>query len=241
MANWEIRAKEPFADPTRLTKWTVWSLVAVATLSSVALASDIVERDFLLQVQANQFASQDDLEAAEAANDLRQFLVGAIQLPVFLTSVVLSLKWIYRANLNAWRLGAEGMQFSPGWAIGYFFIPILNLWKPYQAFKEIWRASASPKHWRSVTSTALLPVWWALFLIAAYLGQADLNATVRTIELPTEGLPLFANALSLAGNIVEIPLDIAFIVLIRQIYRMQMEQSTGSSAMDIRDSATAAV
>src|SRR6516164_6403951 len=90
MANWEIRAKEPFADPTRLTKWTVWSLVAVAALSVVAVASDIVERDFLLQVQADRFASQDDLEAAGAANDFRQFLVGAIHFPVFITSAVLS-------------------------------------------------------------------------------------------------------------------------------------------------------
>jgi len=234
MSKWEIRAKEPFADPTRLTKWPVWSLVALAALSVVAVGSDILERDFLLQ--AGQLASQEDLEAAGAANDFRQFIVGVAQFAVFAISAVLSLRWIYRANLNAWRLGAEGMQYSPGWAIGYFFIPILNLWKPYQAFKEIWRASANPKHWKSVTATALLPAWWTLLLVSGYLSQAALRIGVRAEDLPTS---MLANVLSLASDVAEIPLDVVFILLIRQVYRMQMERSTGGSAADIRDPAIA--
>ena len=140
--------------------------------------------------------------------------------------------WIYRANLNALRLGGEGLRYSPGWAIGWFFIPVLNLWKPYQAFKEIWLASANPKHWKSLTRPALLPVWWTLFLVSASVGQAALRAAIRAEELPEL---IIANTASLAAHLVDIPLDIVFIILIRQIYRMQMEQSTMRAAPDARN------
>ena len=58
------------------------------------------------------------------------------------------------------------MSISAGWAAGYFFIPIMNLWKPYQAMKEIWQGSDPDPtvHAFSVRVPALLPWWWGLFL-----------------------------------------------------------------------------
>jgi len=53
MSDWEIRAKEPFADPTRLTKWTVGFLLAFAAISVVAVAGDIITRELLLKVGAH--------------------------------------------------------------------------------------------------------------------------------------------------------------------------------------------
>ena len=38
-------------------------------------------------------------------------------------------------------LDYHDQRFSPGWSVGWWFIPALNLLRPYQVIKEIWRGS----------------------------------------------------------------------------------------------------
>ena len=80
--------------------------------------------------------------------------------------------WIYRAAQNLPTLGVPDRRFSPGWAIGYWFIPIISLFRPYQVMGEISRGS-SPAISRSSTDgrvTALLPWWWACWLASTVGG-----------------------------------------------------------------------
>ena len=74
-----------------------------------------------------------------------------------LSTGILVLTWIHRANHNARQLGADDMRFTPGWAVGWYFVPIAWFWKPYQAMKEIWLASANPSDWRGRPVSPLLP------------------------------------------------------------------------------------
>ncbi|MDW8262007.1 MAG: DUF4328 domain-containing protein, partial [Phycisphaerales bacterium] len=75
------------------------------------------------------------------------------------------LMWTYRANINCRAFGAAEMRFSPGWSIGYHFIPALNLVRPYLAMKEIWQASTNPSNWKQQPGSALLRWWWALWIL----------------------------------------------------------------------------
>jgi hypothetical protein len=70
------------------------------------------------------------------SNDTRQAWIGYGFLAVFIITGIVFLKWIHAANRNARAMGAQGLRFSPGWALGYYFVPVLSLWKPYQAMKE---------------------------------------------------------------------------------------------------------
>ena len=75
-------------------------------------------------------------------------------------------------------LGSPGLRFTPGWAVGWYFVPIANLWKPYQAMKEIWRASKNPGNWQAETTSGFLGWWWFWWIISVdrrqHLGAADL-------------------------------------------------------------------
>jgi len=92
------------------------------------------------------FAEEFGVRGSEAVaiNGDRHLFIGLGLLGIQLTTSILFLMWIYRANSNARQLGAQGMKFSPGWSVGFYFIPILWFWKPYQAMKEIWQASKAP-------------------------------------------------------------------------------------------------
>ena len=59
---------------------------------------------------------------------------------LFLTIVLAAtfLCWIYRASENLHSLSSDQMRFSPQGAVGWYFVPLANLFRPYQTMQEIW-------------------------------------------------------------------------------------------------------
>ena len=110
------------------------------------------------------------------------------------------------------------MKFSPGWSVGYYLIPILWFWKPYQAMREIWCASKSTS-WETVARGTVLPWWWFFFLLSTSLGNAALKATFRAKEIDDF---LVSTGIAIASDAVHIPATIIALILVRQINEMQM-------------------
>ena len=111
-------AAGPIKDPTNLTSWTKLSLIAQVVIAAVAIISGVLEFQMLQDVKAGTFDGDENFVDVASANDARQGIVGILQALTLITSGVLILMWIYRANFNAHRLGADRMEFSPGWAVG---------------------------------------------------------------------------------------------------------------------------
>jgi hypothetical protein len=75
--------------------------------------------------------------------------------------------WLHRVRANLPALAVADARWSPGWAVGWWFVPGFNLFRPYQVIAEIWQASdpvATPGDWRGRPVSPLLGWWWALFL-----------------------------------------------------------------------------
>lgn len=126
-------------------------------------------------------------EAALVASDETTALVGQTQVALWLLTGLVYLAWFRRAHRNATALVGPLRQ-SSGWAVGAWFVPVLNLVRPKQMHDDVWRASAtaadaSPEAWRDVPRSRLVTAWWAAFLFAAFLGRmAALPATEETAE-----------------------------------------------------------
>ena len=105
---------------------------------------------------------------------LSYMLIGLISLLeslARLATIVMFLVWIHRVYTNFPALRVSHLEFTPGWVVGWWFIPFANLVKPYQAVSEGWRESdpdyddqfgylsaASGNPWQ-------FPVWWVTFLL----------------------------------------------------------------------------
>jgi hypothetical protein len=136
-------------------------------------------------------------------------LLGIMQIGVTIGTAIAFLMWIFSAHSNLRILGAEGLQFTPGWAVGYFFIPILNLFRPFQVTQEIWRASdpQASDSWKRGPGSVLAGFWWALWLLSEILAQFSFrmvlnpNSTLQEIRLATTintasaGIAIFAGIL----------------------------------------------
>lgn len=124
-----------------------------------------------------------DLRAARAGVEvsdgltpalIAEIVIGLVYLVVYIVLVVFWMMWVHLTYRNLRPLGAEGLAYSPGWAVGYNFIPILNLFRPYQVMRETWRASdprhAGGTHWMAIAAPALIGVWWTMYLLSHLAG-----------------------------------------------------------------------
>lgn len=215
-----------FRDPTKLTSWAKRLLYALVVISLIAIVSGVLEHQVLRDLQNGSFGSEADATAAANSSDARQVFVGVLQFGAFVASGIVLLMWIYRASFNARQLGAEDMQFSPGWAVGWYFIPFLNLWKPYQAMKEIWQASANPANWRAESIPSLLGWWWLFWVASNLVANASFRMSLRAKEMDAL---LAANVVTLVSDVLEIPLCLIVLALVGRIHRMQMSEAARRS------------
>jgi hypothetical protein len=105
------------------------------------------------------------------------------------------LVWIYRAAQRAHDQGRAGLTISPGWCVGWFFVPVAQLFMPFRAMSGL--AIASDPRERGHAPGYVL-AWWLMYLgslIVFFVGArsyahhgdigADLGATVLANVLST--------------------------------------------------------
>jgi hypothetical protein len=191
-----------------------------AVLSVVGIISTLLEIE-LINAAANG-AFLDD--AAIDANDLRQGAVGIAQIVFAISGFIALLFWTHRAQRNLTHV-ARGTEYSPGWAVAYFLIPILNAFRPYYVYRQFWQASepnVSPDSalaWKAVRPSRWIGWWWALWVLANIIGRAILRYGSRAETLDEILLSSWA---SLALDVIDIPLYLMTIWLVRKIDRMQI-------------------
>lgn len=105
---------------------------------------------------------------SEGVLEVLMGLLGAgVAIGCLLTGVVFCI-WAYRAAANIRAIGETYVTVTPGGAVGWWFVPIANLWKPLDAIREIYQGSANaadgeerPLH----VTPKLLKWWWAFWLL----------------------------------------------------------------------------
>jgi hypothetical protein len=99
-------------------------------------------------------------------------LVALADVGLRITTAVVFLIWINRAYKNLSALKARNLEFSPGWAVGWWFIPFANLVKPFQVVRELFNESdpdfdQDTGFLRVPAGTPfVIGLWWATYLIS---------------------------------------------------------------------------
>jgi len=217
-------AVEPsgFKNPTILTRSVQVLLVAFLSTAGILLWSNWKERTLLKQFESGKISPvQFVVDLAE--NEERQQKIAIGFLIVFAISGIMFLVWVYRANCNARMLGAHGMEYSPGWSVGWFFVPIANLWKPYNVIKEIAAASKNPVAFGGEKEEPVVAFWWLLWIVGNILGQTS-NRLARRADAPGEYLTV--NLAAIGSNVLVILAAAAGIALVQKIFSLQMAHVT---------------
>lgn len=144
------------------------------------------------------------LSSQGLALELQDLLVRGSDLAVkvnqgfYLFTWVPFLMFLHRANRNAQLLSGNRVPYTPAAMVWWFFIPIANWWKPYQAVRAVWDASEPPGETlarQRVNSPVAL--WWSCYL-ASIAGNVVFNALTAGLSDETASVALH-NALVAAS------------------------------------------
>ncbi len=210
-----------FRDPARLTNWTQALLYASLAVPLVSMYMGVAE----LLAHDDSWWERSLGRLQDLFNPLGLFLEVMWRFGANLVAAgaaVAVLLWIHRANSNARALGATNMKFTPGWAVGWYFVPVAWFWKPYQAMREIWQASADPANWERQWAPPLLGWWWALWIVPFWILDAVSWAVTRGMEEAQAGR--VESLFGVAINVLDIPLTLVFLAIVGRVHRMQMER-----------------
>ncbi|MGI9030547.1 MAG: DUF4328 domain-containing protein [Ilumatobacteraceae bacterium] len=147
-------------------------------------------------------------------------LTGLATLAIFVLSII----WLHRIVGNHRAMGRR-TQWSPGWAVGGWFVPPLVVYAiPMLVLRESWKASDPSSQpgddsWRQSPVNPIVYVWWVLFGLAPIVFViAGVAFQGATFGQDTDDLAdsLRDNAgLTTAQSIVSIAAAVAWFLLVR--------------------------
>ena len=135
------------------------------------------------------------------------FLLAVVELILYIATVIFFCVWLYRAydNLRAFNTWSR-LEYSPGWAVGSFFVPFVNLVIPYRAVREVWQKSGLPDDalLSEPSPPATFPVWWCFWLLASFAGNISMRASFNenVAQSTSSVIAIVAGALSIVAALL---------------------------------------
>lgn len=186
----------------------VLGLRALALLNRIRIVGMIARHEWVSQGSANQA-------------DAWVRGAGGTWVLLFVGTIVVWCLWQHRSTRTARDL-VSGMELSAAWAVGCWFVPIINYFKPFQAMRELWRASLGTPAWRGQPTWTVLGWWWATWLGFNILGALQGTAS---------GPDLDAIRRSDAIGLLSVTLGIVAALLAIQIVRQVSSRLTAASVV----------
>lgn len=149
--------------------------------------------------------------------------VGLTDVLLMLFTIVFFSMWIYRAAANIVAAGTVGFDYTPGWAVGWYFVPLANLYNPYPAMRQIWNASHGGQGDQLERPAGLLAIWWGTWLLANIASITSIRLTINPAS-PAE----FETGLQIGifASLVSLALYPAAYRLVERITKAQQERLT---------------
>lgn len=144
------------------------------------------------------------------------FCFGLLFLVLWIIAYIFYLMWQHRAFFNA-RATGQQTSFSPGWSVGWWFIPFANLVAIGLVLRDLWKATAGRGE-----GGGLPTILWILILL--YFVLAVTSAIMNFIAMEQENRPLYYAAAAIGiGNSL---LIVAFLALLAMfVRRVQVAQA----------------
>lgn len=192
------------------------AVTALMSLGIVATLADLVYDIHWLGLfnEAVDGGSSSAIRAVESAEGTSLALYYA-NAAILLVTVVFFLIWVYRAHANVQALGFGELKFSPGWAVGWWFIPFFNLVQPARAMAELYRIAEVRNPAAGRTHIRIRPViaWWSLLLVSSCATRSGIVGEPADPVEPVRQLFVF----QILGNILYLPAGVLAIWLVRRI------------------------
>lgn len=206
---------KPNAQRGKIAVAFIWITLVIEIIAGI---SNYFQMNLLISAQNGETIT---MEYANA-NDIRQLIIALIQLLIYIGTIITFIMWFRRGYYNLHRL-IKVLSFSEGWAAGTWFVPFVNLVRPYKIMKEMMYESEEllvkgnliePKKSRVM----LVGVWWTLLLINNIATNAVTRIEIRSTDLSTL---INTSGASVILSLFAIPLTIVTVKMMKSYMEME--------------------
>lgn len=233
----------PYAGVFRPRLGPGWARLSVAVqvllvlCAACAVYSAITSR-YAAGVYNRLAADPASVPYSEAARADSLVLWQLAELPLVLLCGILFITWLYRGHRSD-HMEPLSLQHKSGWAIGGWFVPILNLWRPYQMVTDLRRGAAGTRHPLTYPVQAL---WWGAFLVYSALDRVVGRLLWDLEAIPQTDFAGYAEAFDTAAgwdvarSLMSVVTAVLAVVMVRRLTSEVLEEG-GRRASAARTSA----
>ncbi len=161
-----------YESPAARARWATWLFSLTIVANAASLLALGAQRE-LLNRGVGGFTLAEWQRSASRIDAL-----NIIRLLLMVATAVVFLRWLHLSYRNVRALGLS-TRFTPGWAVGYWFIPLVSLFRPKQVVDELWERTDDALVGQR---TATIPVWWGLWLIGNAIEYVGIRMSAGTLD-----------------------------------------------------------
>ncbi|MFC5712604.1 DUF4328 domain-containing protein [Thalassorhabdus alkalitolerans] len=207
-------------DPGRRAKVSVIFIVLTIVFSIISIAASLIEAGIFNAYDPGTTFDQISSSDMETLGMISLF----IHLPntlIFMVSIVFYLFWLYRMHENARIMDLEGVVYTPGWGVAFYFIPLVNLVLPLISMFHLYTSHLKQKNNNQPNKghTLIIFVWWITF-ISSYLASNPVNFWTEgeTIEFLLNDTQNF-----IVSEVLFVLSGICLLIVMRRLTALQKE------------------
>ncbi len=158
----------------KLTKTLCLFLKLTIVASAVTFVSGIYELYSYSAIPSNL-----DIDSILIPADIMSIFANFFKFVFSIIGTILFFRWIYVSVKNLRALSGKSMRFTPGWSVGWFFIPIASYFKSLPIMKEIWRVS----HKDDGVEYRLVRRWWQFFILSQAFSRLAFKGAFKVVDV----------------------------------------------------------
>jgi hypothetical protein len=196
-------------------------VVQLLLVVTVLVDAAVIWGDLFVLDVADQFVNRaPDPDDAATSDRINQISGLGYLLTTLLTGIVF-IRWLFVAHSSD-RMHPESMKHKSGWAIWGWFVPVLNLWRPFGVTIDLRRGVLGP----GVQATPLMWTWWLAWLASVV---ADRVAAAYWADDQAAGLREFGRDLhkaaqaDIVSSVIDIVAAVLAVLVVRHLTRLVRE------------------
>ncbi|MEM7659926.1 MAG: DUF4328 domain-containing protein [Bacteroidota bacterium] len=210
---------QPNADRARNASLLLLITAGVAVLDFPSIFWEI---SLLEQIQAGEIPDEDIVNLQVGVRSL----LALARFVLLILTAIFFVRWMVRAFQNHWAAGGTS-AFTISQVQWAFFIPFVNLGRPYRVVQEFWhgmhqRVNGSLLN-QSRFDSLVVGYWWAAWLLASIIA----NIAVR---IGGDGMDaaqsITGDYIELVSNVVEIPAALLAVYIIRNYTKLEQQMES---------------
>lgn len=190
----------------------------VLLLEVLIIISSGMQHNLLSTIAGGGYISDE----AASFNDLRVQLLAVLYLLAYAISGVAFIMWFRRAYFNLHQK-VNTLSYGEEWAAGSWFVPFLNLYRPFQIMQELYtetkkyilnRDDSRPMS----LANNYLGLWWTLWLVNGIFGQIAFRVSRHASTLDDL---IISSKIDIISSVIGVGLGLITIKIVKDYARVE--------------------